>query len=188
VFDFESEGEQEKRMDQTPSQPQWTPPPQQPAGWGAPGYGGPPPRPTGVTLAAIFLIVMGSLMALAGAACGLLGGAASSGAGQDASGLLGFFGGFLLIAGLIMLVLGILSIAAGAGALGGKSWARWLGVVVSVLFVIFGIFGLLGALNTLNDPNGGGVSSLVFLLVITVAYALTAWALIKASAYFSYRR
>ena len=44
-------------------QPQWTPPPQQPAGWGAPSYGGPPPRPTGRDAGLIFLIVMGVLRA-----------------------------------------------------------------------------------------------------------------------------
>ena len=52
-------------------QPQWTPPPQQPTGWGGPSYGAPPPRPTGVTLAGIFLIVMGVLYALGGAASGM---------------------------------------------------------------------------------------------------------------------
>ena len=58
-----------------PAQPQWTPPPQQPTGWGGPGYGGPPPRPTGVTLAAIYLIVMGVLIGLVGG-CAAVGGAA----------------------------------------------------------------------------------------------------------------
>ena len=170
-------------MDQ--SQPQWSPPPQQPTGWGGPGYGGPPVRPTGVTLGAIFLIVMGVLMALAGAACGLLGGAATGGAAQDSSGMLGFLGGALVIGGLIILVLGILSIAAGAGALGGKGWARWLGVVVSVLFVIFGVLGLLSALGNLNQ--NGGITSLIFTLLITVGYALTAWAFIQANAWFMRR-
>ena len=172
-------------MDQ--QQPQWSPPPQQPMGWGGPGYGGPAPRPTGVTLGAIYLIVMGVLLALAGAACGLLGGAASGGAGQDPSGLLGFFGGALLIGGIIILVLGILSIAAGAGALGGSGWARWLGVIVSIVFVVFGALAVLGSLGSLNRPGSGGVTSLVFTLVITIGYALTAWAFIQASAWFARR-
>ena len=168
-------------------QPQWSPPPQQPMGWGGPGYGGPPPRPTGVTLGAIYLIVMGVLTGLLGACSSLVGGVATGGASQDASGILGFLGGFLLIAGIIILVLGVLSIAAGAGALGGSGWARWLGVVVSVLFVVFGVLATLGALGSMNEP-GGGVTSLVFSLLITIGYALTAWAFISASAYFAARR
>ena len=32
------------------------------------------------------------------------------------------------------------------------------------------------------------MTGLIFWLVITVAYALTAWALLKANAWFSYRR
>ena len=175
-------------MDQTPSQPQWTPPPQQPAGWGAPGYGGPPVRPTGVTLAAIYLIVMGVLLALAGAACGLLGGAVGSidpGAGAGGNPF-AFAGGLLAVFGIIILVLGILSIAAGAGALGGKGWARWTGVIVSVLFVILGVLIMVGSLGNLDAS--GGATSLIFWVIITVAYALTAWALIKANDYFAYRR
>ncbi len=165
-----------------PSQPQYTPPPQQPAGWGGPGYAGPPPRPTGVTLASIYLIVMGVLLALAGAACGVLGGAVGSGDSQLPG--LGGLGMGIAVIGIIILVLGILSIAAGAGALGGKSWARWTGVIVSVLFVILGVLAILGSMSAL-DQNMTGV---VFWLVITVAYALTAWALAKASAYFAFRR
>jgi hypothetical protein len=187
VFGFEPEGEQEERMDQTPSQPQWTPPPQQPTGWGTPGYGGPPPRPTGVTLAAIYLIVMGVLLALGGAACGLLGGAVGTiDPGQTGGNPFAVFGGIIAVMGIVVLVLGILSIAAGAGALGGKGWARWTGVVVSVLMVLLGLLLIVGSLGNLDAS--GGITSLIFWLIITVAYALTAWALIQASAYFSYRR
>jgi hypothetical protein len=175
-------------MDQTPSQPQWTPPPQQPAGWGAPGYGGPPVRPTGVTLAAIYLIVMGVLLALAGAACGLLGGGLSTVSPGEVQGGNPFamLGGAIAIFGIIVLVLGILSIAAGAGALGGKGWARWTGVIVSVLFVILGVLIIVGSLGNLDAS--GGATSLIFWVIITVAYALTAWALIKANDYFAFRR
>jgi len=168
-------------MDQ--QQPQWSPPPQQPMGWGGPGYGGPPMRPTGVTLAAIYLIVMGVLIALAGAACGLLGGAVSTGDSQLPG--LGGLGMGIAVIGIILLVLGIVSIAAGAGALGGRGWARWTGVVVSVLMVILGVLGILGSLGT---NIGSNMTGLVFWLIVTVAYALTAWALISASAFFSYRR
>lgn len=176
-------------MDQ--QQPQWTPPPQQPMGWGGPGYGGAPVRPTGVTLASIYLIVMGVLLALAGAACGLFAGAAGSLGSQDTTGLLGGLGMGIAIVGIILLVLGILSIAAGAGALGGRGWARWTGIVVSVLFVILGVLAIVGSLSTISQntiSQNQNMTGLVFWLVITVAYALTAWAFVSASAYFSARR
>ncbi len=166
-----------------PQQPQWTPPPQQPTGWGGPGYGAPAPRPTGVTLAAIYLIVMGVLLALAGAACGILGGAASSLGSQDTSGLAGLLGGSLLVFGLILLVLGIISIAAGAGALGGRGWARWTGVVISVILAILLI---LGGITSLGAQNG--MTSAVTTLVVGVLYALSAYALIAAGSWFAARR
>jgi hypothetical protein len=178
-----------------PPQQQWTPPPQQPMGWGGPGYGGPPPRPTGVTLAAIYLIVMGVLLALGGAACGLLGGGLSTvnpgdvpGAGGVPGNPFAVIGGAIAVIGIIVLVLGILSIAAGAGALGGKGWGRWIGIVVSVLFVVLGVLSIVGSLGTLNQTECAGMTGLVFWVVITVAYALTAYALVAAGNYFSYRR
>ena len=173
-------------MDQ--SQPQWTPPPQQPAGWGGPGYGGPPVRPTGVTLASVFLIVMGVLITLAGG-CTVLGGAMLGGASGDA-GIpgLGALGAIAAGLGIVILVIGILQIAAGAGALGGKSWGRWLGVVIAVILAVLGLLSLVGSIGTMNDPNSGGITSLIVSVLIVAGYALTAWALWKANTYFSYRR
>lgn len=168
-------------MDQ--QQPHWSPPPQQPAGWSGPGYGGPPPRPTGVTLAAIYLIVMGVLLALAGAACGLFGGAGELIMPSLDAAVWDVLGS-VLIFGLVLFVLGILSIAAGAGALGGKGWARWTGVVVSVLFVVLGALSILGLLSSI----GTNVNGFAFSLVLTIAYALTAWALISSSSWFAARR
>ena len=170
-------------MDQ--QQPQWSPPPQQPTGWGGPGYGGPPVRPTGVTLGAVYLMVMGVLTGLLGACVGVIGGAISSGETQiPGLGAIGAVGAFF---GIAILVLGILSVAAGAGALGGSGWARWLGVVVSIVFVVFGALGLLGSATSLNQPGSGGITSLVITLLFTIAYALTAYAFIRASAYFARR-
>src|SRR4051795_6207186 len=86
---------------QQPQQPQWTPPPQQPAGWGGPGSGVPPPRPLGVTLAGVFLIIMGVLWLLGGAACAV-GGAALVGFGnqvQNGSGLFGAAAGGGVVCG-----------------------------------------------------------------------------------------
>jgi hypothetical protein len=174
-------------MDQ--NQPQWSPPPQQPVGWGGPGYGGAPVRPTGVTLGAIYLIVMGILVGLVGACSSLIGGAVTGGSSQAGGfgGVLGAAGSFLLVLGVIILILGILSVAAGAGALGGSGWARWTGIVVSVLMVI--IFALLtiGSLGSLNAPGSGGATGLVFSLVILIGYGLTAWAFMKATPWFARR-
>ena len=87
--------------------PQWAPPPSQPAGWGGGGMA-PVERPMGVTLGSIYLIVLGVLMALGGAACGLLGGALFGGAsGQDPSGLFGAIAGMAVVAGVIVLVLAV---------------------------------------------------------------------------------
>ena len=170
-------------MDQ--QQPQWSPPPQQPTGWGGPGYGGAPVRPTGVTLGAIFLIVMGILVCLVGA-CATMGGALLGSGDTQIPGL-GAIGAGVAVFGIIILVLGILQVAAGAGALGGAGWARWTGIIVSVILVIFGVLGLLGAVGSLNQPGSGGITSLLLSLLITVGYALTAWAFVQATAWFSRR-
>ena len=164
-------------------QPQWTPPPQQPTGWGGPGYGAPAPRPTGVTLAGIFLIVMGVLFALGGAACGLMGSLFATASGQDTSGLLGMIAGFGIVAGLIALVLGILQIAAGAGSMGGRGWARITGIILSVIFAIFAVLGGLGSFTSQD-----GMTSGITTLIVGVLYALTAYALIAAGSWFAARR
>lgn len=132
-------------------------------------------------MASIYLIVMGALFALGGAACGILGGGVSQ--IDDASGFGGVLGGSLLVIGLIALVLGILQIAAGAGALGGKGWARWTGIVISA---ILAVLLLIGALGSFGAPNG--MTSAVTSLVIAALYAGSAWALVQASAFFSARR
>jgi hypothetical protein len=174
----------DQQQPQQPQQPQWSPPPQQPTGWGGPGYGGSPVRPTGVTLGAIYLIVMGVLTSLLGG-CAAVGGAAFGqlGSGTDSASVFGGFGALLAGIGIFILVLGILGIVAGAGALGGKGWGRWIGIIISIIFAILFI---LGGVGTLTGTNG--MTSGIVTLVLGVAYALTAWALIQASAFFSYRR
>jgi hypothetical protein len=171
-------------VDQQQQQPQWSPPPQQPMGWGGPGGMGPMMRPTGVTLAGIYLIVMGVLTSLLGG-CAAIGGAAFGqlGSGTDASGAFGAFGAVLAGLGIVIAIIGILGIVAGAGALGGKSWGRWLGIVISIIFAILLILSGIGTVTAADGMTSGLVS-----LVLGVLYALAAWALIQASAFFSYRR
>jgi hypothetical protein len=168
-------------MDQ--QQPQWTPPPQQPTGWGGPGYGGAPVRPTGVTLASIYLIVMGILTSLVGG-CATIGGAAFGqiGSGTNASGPFGALGAVLAGIGIFILILGILGIVAGAGALGGKGWGRWIGIIISIIFAILFVLGGLGSLTSNNGMVGG-----IITLALGVLYALCAWALIQAPAFFARR-
>jgi hypothetical protein len=139
----------------------------------------PPQRPTGVTLGSIYLIVMGVLLALAGAACGIFGGALGTAQSQLPGA--GFLGGAVLVIGLILLVLGILQIAAGAGALGGKGWGRWTGIIVAAILAVLSILSAVSALGT-------DVTSAIVTLIIGVLYALTAWAFIQASAFFAARR
>src|SRR3954463_2577226 len=84
-------------------QPQWTPPPQQPMGWGGPGYGGPPPRPFGVTLAAVYLILSGLFVAGFFGGCGLLfGGIGTSVSGSNSTAQA--IGGSILVFGIVALV------------------------------------------------------------------------------------
>jgi len=166
-----------------PQQPQWTPPPQQPTGWGGPEYGSSPPRPTGVTLASIFLIVMGVVMTIA-AIVSFIGGAAFAGPlGGDA------FLGLFAVVGVIILVIAILHFAAGIGSLQGKGWARWTGIILAIVFaILIGLSGLtsLGARPTADNPNP--IVGTIITIAIAVLYALSAFALIRASAFFSYRR
>jgi hypothetical protein len=137
----------------------------------------------GVTLGAIFLIVMGSLVALGGA-CSLLGagliGSAGAGA-QDPTGMFGVAASIFGIVGVIILVLGVLQIVAGAGALSGKNWARWTGVITAIVLAVpLGLLGL-AALGT-------DMGTAAFLIVVAALYVLSAYALIVANAYFASRR
>ena len=172
-----------QQWQQPPQQPQWTPPPQQPMGWGGPGYAAPPPRPLGVTLGSIWLIVGGILFLLGGAACAVGGGAIGGLTFNQVPGLSGAIGGALLVAGIIAIVLGIAQIAAGAGGLGGRGWARWTGIIVSVILAFFLILGGVSSMGA-REGAGGGITS----LVIGVLYALTAWGFIQSGNWFAWRR
>lgn len=142
---------------------------------------GPVARPTGVTLAGIFLIVIGVILLL-GAVLAFAGGALLANAFGDIDGG-GVFAGIAAFFGVLILFWSILHFLGGIGSLQGKGWGRWIGIVVSVITVIFGVLGLLGSFS--GGVNG---SSLVYQLVVIVLYGLTAWVLIKAGSYFSARR
>jgi hypothetical protein len=95
----------------------------------------------------------------------------------------GALAGMAVVGGVIVLVLGILKIAAGAGALSGKGWARWTGIILSAIFAVLMI---LGGVSSLGQRDG--MVSAVVTIVIGVLYALTAWAFVQASAFFASRR
>ena len=176
-----------QQWQQPPSQPQWNPPPQQPMGWGGPGYAAPPPRPLGVTLASLYLIVAGILFLLSGACSaafgGLFSGAGSQVTNQLPSGFLGLAAGFLFFVAILALIFGIAQIAAGAGAMAGRSWGRWTGIIFSIVLAFFLI--LIGV-SGLGDNRSTGVA--VAFLLAGVLYALSAWAFIQSGNWFAWRR
>jgi len=172
--------------------PQWSPPPQQSPQWGTPppgqwgqgGYAPAPQRPVSVTLAGIYLIVMGILLALVGGCTTLVGGGVSQVEGQEGTGT--FFGGSIVIIGLIATILNIAGIVAGAGAIGRAGWGRWLGVVVSViLLLLFGLIGVATVIPSSDSTTNPGLGVGAFFLTLAVMYALTAWALLAAGRWFS---
>lgn len=168
-------------MDQQQQQtPQWSPPPQQPAGWGGPGTMGPAARPTAVTVAGIILIVIGALMLLVGVLA-LAGGALLGGALGDLQGG-GILAGVAAFFGIIIIFWAVLHLLGGIGSLQGKGWGRWTGIVVAVITLIFGILGLLGSFS--GGVDGG---SLIYQIVVLALYGFVAYALITASAYFGRR-
>jgi len=153
---------------QQQQQPQWSPPPQQPTGWGGPGYMGPVARPLGVTLSAIWfyfigvILVLAAVLALAGGAllADLLGSGATA-LGIVLAAIVGFFA--------------VLYLLTGWGIWGGKGWGRIAGIVLAIL-------GVLGGLSLLTSNNA--VSGIVNIAI----WAGVIYALWMASAFFAARR
>ena len=140
------------------------------------------PRPQGVTLAATYLIVMGTLLTLVGGACTLFQGALTSGTTAAPNNLAATFRDATFVVGATVLVLGVLSIGAGSGSLAGRSWARWTGAFIGIVLAI--VLCLVGVL-TLTTQNGA--TAAIASIAVGVLYGLSAWALISAGAWFSAR-
>ena len=156
-------------MDQQQQQqtPQWSPPPQQPAGWGTGGMA-PMARPLGVTLSSIWFYFIGVILVLAGIVV-IAGGAMLADIfGSVATGL-----GIAL--GAIFLLFAFLMLLTGFGIWKGRSWGRILGIVLAVL-------GLLGALGQLSGQNG-----LVGAVVQIAIWGGIIYALWMAKAWFAAR-
>ena len=158
-------------MDQQ-STPQWSPPPQQPAGWGASSMG-PVARPLGVTLSAIWFYFLGVLLVLIAAAALALGGFLESTFGSATSG--GVLAGLGIFLAVVIGLFAVLFILTGWGVWTGRGWGRILGIVLAVL-------GVLGGLSSLSS-SGGTVSGIVQVVI----WALIIYALWMAKAFFAPR-
>jgi hypothetical protein len=148
------------------------PPTAPPVAWG------PAQAPTAITrgrvtglakIAAVILIVLGTIVTLAGVlvlAGGAFIGTASS--QTELPYLAGAVGGILAFFGIVIAGIGIIEVLAGIGAWRGSGAGRITGIVLSVLFVLFGLLGL---------GNSGDNSSPLFSLLIVLLYGFVAAAL-----------
>jgi hypothetical protein len=173
------------------SEPVPQPPAAPPAG--SPAWQSPPPpaqargsRPVVVTIAGIVLIVIGALVSLFGLLA-VLGGALigtvrdNAAPGVDLGGMQGAIGGVVAFIGAIVLLFGLVELLSGVFALLGRPWARITGIVVSVLG------GLFSALGVISAASQGTAGSLVFSVVLLVAYIFVAWGMATEGPYFAGR-
>jgi hypothetical protein len=143
--------------------PQWSPPPQQPAGWGASGMA-PATRPLGVTLSALWFYFIGVLGLLAGIIVIAGGTMLSDVFGSAAIGL-----GIAL--GAIALLFAFLFLLTGWGVWTGKGWGRILGIVLAIL----GVLGGLGQLTGQNGLVSGIVQIAIWGGIIYALWMAKAW-------------
>lgn len=142
-------------------------------------------RPGMVTAGSITLIVLGALSLLGGVLF-MLGGALFAGADSaDAGvppgleGMAGAFAGMLIFIAILILIYGALEIWAGINALGGRSWARITGIVLSVIGAALFIGGLLGA----TEEGASPVLNIIFI----AAYLFVIFALATGGRWFGAR-
>jgi cation transport ATPase len=131
-------------------------------------------RPIGVTIVAALYLIGGVLSLIGALAILLLGGAAatmipgmvSTGtngqAGANAAAAGGFIGAIFGVIGIIVLVLAIITLLIGWFLLKGKSWARWVAVILSVL-------SLLGSLMPFNVIGIAFAAVVIYFLMIDKA-------------------
>lgn len=150
-------------MDQQQT-PQWSPPPQQPAGWGGGGMA-PASRPLGVTLSAIWFYFIG-VLALLGAVLLIAG-------TQMLEGVFGggVFASLGIVLAFIVGVVAVLLLLTGYGVWKGRGWGRIGGI-------IWGVLGILGGLSTLTGQDGlvsGIVQIAIWGGVIYALWMAKAW-------------
>lgn len=158
-------------MDQQQT-PQWSPPPQQPAGWGGSGMA-PASRPLGVTLSAIWLYFVGVLLVLLAAGMLALGGLMESVFGSAGSG--GMFAGLGIFLAVFVGIFAVLFLLTGYGVWKGRGWGRIGGI-------IWGVLGVLGGVSSLTGQGG-----LVYGIVSIAIWAGVIYALWMAKAWFAAR-
>jgi len=143
-------------------------------------------RPGIVTAGSITLIVLGALSLLGGVLF-MLGGALFAGADSSEAldvppgmeGMAGAFAGMLIFIAILVLLYGALEIWAGINALGGRSWARITGIVLSVIGAALFIGGLL----TATEEGANPVLNIVFI----AAYVFVIFALATGGRWFGRR-
>lgn len=149
----------------------------------------PPPavaeRPGIVTAAGVTLIVLGALTLLVSVllliAVGLFAGAAGSIPESEIpagmGGMFGAFAGAIFVIMLIVAGFGVLQLVSGIQVLGGRNWARIVGIVVAAIAGLFALVGLAGS-------DGGGV---IFNLIMVAANGFVVWALATTGPWFAVR-
>ena len=160
-------------MDQQQQQtPQWSPPPQQPAGWGGPGGMAPASRPLGVTLSAIWFYFIG-ILGLLVAVIFVAGGSVLENLAGGAGG--GLLAGLGIVAGFLIGLFAVLFILTGWGVWKGRGWGRIGGI-------IWGVIGVLIGLSTLTSRDG-----LVSGIIAIAIWGGVIYALWMAKAWFAAR-
>jgi hypothetical protein len=145
---------------------------------------GPAARPGLVTAAAIVLLVLGVLTAIFGlfallAASIFTSGMEIPGMEQFGENAAGAIGGLIAIIGGVVVVFGVLQVLSGINIFSARSWARILGIVLTVIGALFGLLALFGG----NDPAAN--SSPIFGLVLLVANGFVIWVLATNGRYFT---
>jgi hypothetical protein len=155
-------------VDQQQQTPQWSPPPQQPAGWGGAGMA-PAERPLGVTLSAIWFYFIGVLAVLGGALALAVGSFFESIFNAAGSG--GFLAGLGIFLAVFVWIFAALFILTGYGIWKGRGWGRIGGI-------IWGVLGVLGGISSLSGQDGlayGVVSIAIWAGVIYALWMAKAW-------------
>jgi hypothetical protein len=143
-------------------------------------------RPTLVTAAGITLIVLSVFTLLIGLflliGVGLFAGAAGS-IPADADmpgmgGLVGAFAGAIFVFMLIVIGFGVLQLISGIKVLGGRNWARIMGIVVAAI----------AALLSLGGLGGGEDANPIFSIVLLAANGFIIWALATSGSWFAARQ
>jgi hypothetical protein len=159
-------------VDQQQQTPQWSPPPQQPAGWGGGGMA-PMARPLGVTLSAIWFYFLGVVLILVAAAALALTGFLESYFGSPDTG--GFFAGLGIFLAVFIGIFAVLLLLTGYGVWKGRNWGRIGGI-------IWGVLGVLGGISSLTGRDG-----LVYGVVTIAIWGGVIYALWMAKAWFAAR-